>query len=314
MALAVALPAQADHLTAHPQDLPHVGTGQLNPFGDFFISCEARSQLLLRAEHLPGPGAVLLGIEAYALSAGPVFYESLAITVSAVPPTTPRSLAFAVNLPQPVPIVQLVNHTQNWTATGWERFAATQFYVHDGVSNLTIDIQKDAAPAFGSGGCTGLFRPDLETMLVTFGSAGTGGNLATIANLQVIPIDVRLVWGSAPTSFLRSPIPASNHHGFALGSTLDHVVMATPLSIEVLVADLQFSPPITLPFAVGQWWVQAVVLGADLVTANGEAVFTLPIPLAPQFVGQQLAFQALVIDAVTSQFAFTNASDCFLAQ
>jgi hypothetical protein len=67
--------------------------------------CEGRSQLLLRARHLPGPGARLLAVEFNASSQGPVTYESLELTLSPVAPGTFRSLTFANNLPQPTTIL-----------------------------------------------------------------------------------------------------------------------------------------------------------------------------------------------------------------
>jgi hypothetical protein len=314
LVLAAAATAQTDRLTGHPQDLPHVNTGQAAPLSDWSNGCEARSQLLFRARHLPGPGAVLVGIEFFAMSPGAVQYESLAITVSPVSPTAVRWMDFQLNLPQPTTIVQFANQPINWNGAAWDRLPVIAPYAHDGVSDLTIDIQKDAVSSFGNGACTSLFRPDLETMLIRFGVAGSGQALATTANLSVIPIDVRLVWDGAPVSRLRSTVPGANHHGFAVGTSLDHIVNATPSSLAALAGDLQWSNPVTLPFASGQWWAQGVVLGLDVVAANGEVVRTYPIPLATQFIGQQIVYQALVLDAVSGALQFTNGSDCFLGQ
>jgi hypothetical protein len=99
-----------------------------------------------------------------------------------------------------------------------------------------------------------------------------------------------------------------------VGSTLDHVVTAPPGSLCALAGDLQWSQPVSLPFAIGAWRAQGVVLGLDVVAANGEAVRTYPVPGSATFVGQQLVYQALVLDAVAGTFQFTNGSDCFLGQ
>lgn len=308
--------AQADRLTAHPQDVPHIATGQANPFGNHPSFCEARCQLLVRAQHLPGPGAELLGIEVHPLAlAGSVTYESLTITVSPVSPTATRSAAFASNLPAPTTVVQLTNHTENWPASGWQRIATTSPYVHDGVSSLTIDIQKDAVPGiFWDGYCTGLFRPDLEPMYSKHGPSGSGRHLAPIAGVAVIPIDVRLVWAAVPTAVLRSPIPGINHHGFVIGSTVDHVVTTTPFSPLWRLVDVQWSAPSTLPFALGEWHVHGLLIGPDFAGASGESVATFTIPNQLQLIGQQVTWQALVIDAQNGAWQFTNGCDCFLAQ
>jgi hypothetical protein len=310
----MALPAQTFRLTAHPQDLPHTNTGQAVPLSDDAMLCESRSQLLLRAEHLPGPGAILRGIEFMALISGPVHYESLVITVSPVPTTAPRSASFAANLPQPTQVVQLANHSMYWNGTNWQRFVSTAGYVHDGVSSLTIDIQKNASAGNNNGASTGLYRPDLETMFMHAGGENSGLHQAVTASWQVIPIDVRLVWSDAPVSRLRSPIPGANHHGFAIGSWLQHVVAATPNSLAVLLGDLQWSSPVLVPWAAGPWRVQGVTLGVDVVGVAGEVTRTYPIPLLPAFVGQRITYQAVVLDAVTGILQFTNGSDCILAQ
>lgn len=313
-ALAASASAQSEPLTAHPQDQPHTYSGQLNPFSDDSIRCEARSQLQIHAEHLPGPGAVLVAIEFYGLGGGTVVYESLTFTVSPLPAGAPRSTMFAANLPQPTTVLALTNHTVAWTGTSWERFATTTPYVHDGVSQLVIDIQKDAVPGFGNGGATGLYRPDLETLLTVWGVAGSGAHQSAAATFQVIPIDVRLVWSGVPTARLSSTIPGPNHHGFGVGTSFDHIVNATPNSLSLLIADLQFQAPVVLPIASGQLWVQAVTLGVDIVPASGEVVRNFTLPTNPVFVGQQLVYQALVLDAVSNTFALTNASDLFVGQ
>jgi hypothetical protein len=313
---AIALAAQNERITAHPQDLPHTNTGQMTPFGDLSSACEGRSQLLLYPMHLPGPGATLIGIEVFAMVPATTHYQSLTITLSPFPPSLARSQDFAANLPVPTTVLQLTNQSVTWTTSSWHRFTATTPYVHDGTSGLTIDIQKDATPGTvaAAGVCMGLYRPDLETMLIAAGGPGSGLAQAVTATIGVLPIDLRLVWTSAPASRLRSPIPGSGHHGFALGSTLDHIVAAAPGSLYVLAGDLQWSQPVTLPFALGQWWAQGVNLGADLVGTNGESVRTFQLPGLVQYLNTQVTFQALVLDVPSAQLSWTNGSDCFLGQ
>jgi hypothetical protein len=304
--------AQNDRLTGYPQDLAHVGTGQAIPFSNSSSFCEARSQLLLRAARLPGPGASLVGIEVTSINGGTVTYTSLQIRVSPVPPTASRSFALNANLPAPTTIVQLSNQTIAWPLNSWHRLATTQPYVHDGVSDLTIDIQKLAVAGHSTGGTSGLLRPDLDLMYADAGPAGSGLHLSNQVGFAVMAIDLRLVWRDAPTSRLRSPIPAAGSHGFAIGSTLDHIVAATPGSPFVLLGDFQVSAPSSFPPILGLWRVQGAVLQFHSVAGNGERNLTLGIPALPSLVGQPLAFQAVVSDAVSGSIQWTNASDCLI--
>jgi len=307
-----AIVAQSERLTAHPQDEPHQG-GQVNPFGCLSHFSEARIQLFFEPQYLPGPGAVLVGMEVRPVSSGVVTYPSLALTVSPFALGMQASAVFASNLPHPTSVLQLSNHSIPWNSAAWERLQFSQPYVHDGVSVLVIDIQKVAVPCSSSGGSTAGYRPDLPTMLTAFGPAGSGMHQASVAMWAVPPIDVRLVWSNAPTLRLSSPVPAALHHGFAIGSTLDNVVAAAPGSLVGLIGDLQWSPPVTLPFASGRLWVQGVGLAVEVTNANGEAQRTFPIPALPAFIGQQLTYQALVLDPSSGQLLFTNAADCYVA-
>jgi hypothetical protein len=149
-------------------------------------------------------------------------------------------------------------------------------------------------------------------MYADAGPAGSGLHLSNQVGFAVMAIDLRLVWRDAPTSRLRSPIPAAGSHGFAIGSTLDHIVAATPGSPFVVVGDFQIGAPVSLPPILGRWRVHGAVLQFDLVAANGERNLTLAIPAQASLVGLRLAFQAVVSDAVSGSIRSTNASDCLI--
>ena len=116
--LCPALGAQSVRRTGHPQDVPHTNTGQLVPLSNGARYAAGRSQLHIEPHQLPGPGAVLVGIEANAMSGGVVTYSSLTITVSPVAAAASRSSVFDQNLPSPTIIHQSSGQVA-WQAGAW---------------------------------------------------------------------------------------------------------------------------------------------------------------------------------------------------
>ena len=95
---------------------------------------------------------------------------------------------------------------------------------------------------------------------------------------------------------------------------LQTIAAADPGSLVGLIGGLQWTPPVTLPFASGQLWVQGIALAVDVTDSAGEARRTFQIPALSAFVGQQLTHQALVFEPSGSQLQFSNAVDCYLGQ
>ncbi|MBL8900944.1 MAG: hypothetical protein JNM84_25150 [Planctomycetes bacterium] len=306
-----ALDAQSERRTAFPQDLPANSTGQGIPFGSHPDFAAGRVQLLVPDAYLPAAGATLLALEFHDLaSSTSVTYPILEIRVSAVPQGASRSAIFDQNLPSPTLVFQETDHTVPWNRGGWISFPARQPYVHDGISDLTIDIQKLAQPGIWSGFCTGLHRPDLPTMLKASGNASSGRHRAAVATLQVIPIDVRLVWSSTSTLRLASPRPAIGSHGFSLGSSAELRLDGEPFSLSFgLASSARLPTPIAIPGFDGLLRVAEFPFGLPMLDASGSAVVSFAIPRDRALVGGTFAFQAVVLDAARGRFVFTNTSD-----
>jgi hypothetical protein len=305
------LDAQSERRTAFPQDLPANSSGQSIPFGNHPDFAAGRVQLLLPAAYLPAAGATLLALEFHDLaSSTSVTYPILEIRVSPVPAGAARSAVFDQNLPSPTLVFQEADHSVPWNRGGWISFPTRQPYVHDGVSDLTIDIQKLAQPGNWSGFCTGLLRPDLPTMLKASGNATSGRHRAAVATLQVIPIDVRLVWSSTSTLRLGSPRPAIGSHGFAIGRSAEVHIDGEPFS---LVWGQASSTPLPAPIAIpgfhGLLRVLEVPLALPMLDAHGRATSSFAIPRDRSLVGGSFAFQAIVLDAATGRFELTNLGD-----
>lgn len=305
------LDAQTERRTALPQDVPANSTGQTIPFGSHPDFAAGRVQLLVPAAHLPAAGATLRALEFHDLaSSTSVTYPILEIRVSAVPVGAVRSAVFDLNLPSPTLVFQEADHTVPWNRGGWISFPARQPYVHDGVSDLTIDIQKLAQPGIWSGACTGLHRPDLPTMLKASGNAGSGRHRAAVATLQVIPIDVRLVWSSTSTLRLASPRTASLSHGFALGSSAELRIDGEPFSLTFgLASSARLPTPIAIPGFDGWLRVAEFSFPLPMLDASGSALASFAIPRDRSLVGGTFALQAVVLDAAHGRFVFTNTSD-----
>ena len=309
-----ALPAQATFRTAHPQSLPHINTGQMIPLSDHNTWGSGRSQLLIEARFLPGPGAELVGVEAFPLSGGKVHYQSLEIRVSPISPSAGRSAVFAANMPKPTSIFAKKGYDLTWSTLRWETFPAAGRYVHDGSSDLTLEIIKDTGPGWGNGASTGLHIPSSPSMLVSYGKAGSRASQATKAIYQVIPIDIRLVWRKAPTLRLASPIPKTGHHGFALGSYLDVQVEAEAFSLAVVWLDGVVRHPVQIPGVSGLLRVQGTRLPFPPVLTTQSASTRLPIPNWVNLDGLPLVFQGLTMSRSTNLLQLTNVAECKLSR
>lgn len=325
LALASVLPAQV-------QTTSHVQASTVGTFGNVpALGCsptglfaESRSQILIPAHHLPGPGAVLLGLEALGASSAAtnttLTYASLRITVS---PTTATSLqaAFAANLPSPQVVLDVGNLSVNWQANAFTPITFVTNYVHDGASALVIDIQKVVSPIGDASMKTiqNARRTDLPRMVQAFGGAGSGAHLASTATVTSNPpMSLQLRWGLAggghvPTLKLKSDPTAPFRAPFEIGQSFQRIAQGEPGSLLLNVGStLRLDPAVAFPGIFGALSVgNPLVLDSAVLPASGQAAAVLALPADPSWVGLYLVFQSLVIES-DGEWRLTNAADCFV--
>jgi hypothetical protein len=324
VALASALSAQVQ-TTAYVQESTIGNNGNAaalgcNPTGLF---AESRSQILIPAQYLPGPGAVLLGLGALGASSSgtntTLTYASLRITIS---PTTATSLSptFASNLPAPQTLLNVVNLTVNWQAAAFTPITFVNTYTHDGVSSLVVDIQKIVSPIGDATMKTvqNARRTDLPRMINALGNAGSGAHAATTATaLSNSPLSLQLRWAGVggaftPTVKLKSDPAAPFHSQFAIGRSIDVTTEGEPGSLCAAFESLATAAPVTIPGMVGQFWLDnPVALDVGVVPPAGRASAVQPIPNDPALVDLRLSFQSLVISPAWS-WQWTNVADCIV--
>jgi hypothetical protein len=308
------LAAQTTTATAHPQDTTQNSNGNLVPFGclNGTTFTDGHCQVLIRGLELPGPGAVLTGMEVHCQGTLALTYSSLNISVSA---TTATSLGsnFASNLPVPQTLLTGTNVTVNYVSNAFASIPLTGFYVHDGTSSLVLDIQKVVNPAtaqFATMSTTSNPpRNDLPSMAYAFGGPGSGASLATTATTFAPPLSVRLLWLGVPTiHLLANPAPSGNQYG--LGSTITLTTEAAPGSVAINFLSTAFLSPFqALPPVVGEWRVQGITLNVAVVPGSGAVTLPINVPNATNLVGLHLCYQSGAIDPTGSIAQFTNATD-----
>lgn len=324
--LAVALcaaslvPAQQTNLTAHPQDSVQSGNGNYSPFGVFSTGsgAEARTQLLVPANELPGVGAVLTGIEVFALVGGTVDYASLQITAA---PTTATSLSysFASNLVgTPTVVLPGAPLQVTHSTTAWVGIPFSNYYVHDGISSLVLDVQKivqsAASYTFVSTAKSSYpQRLDRPHMVYVFGGPGSGQSTAANAFADDSPISFRLTWLATPTLHNVSNIGTSGNQ-YNIGGSLTLHVEGDPGFLFALAASTGFlSPAVMIPGIGGTFRLNGAVLFAGgLLDAAGEAAVVLNLPNDPTVIGYYLVYQAASVDPGTGAIVLTNGTDNFV--
>src|SRR5262249_2043563 len=111
IALAAPLACQQVQRTAHPQETIENSNGSVLPLGclDATAFTEARTQIQLRSQELPGPGAVLIGMEVHCQQTLALDYTSLEIDVFRTT-ASGLSVTFANNETLPVhPLLRATN-------------------------------------------------------------------------------------------------------------------------------------------------------------------------------------------------------------
>jgi hypothetical protein len=297
--------------TSHPQDSLQNSNGNLAPLGAQATgqAAEARTQILIRASELPGPGAQLIGLEVHAQSDVTLIYSSLQIRVAPTQNTT-LSPTFAANLASPQLVLSQGALPVTYAQSSWTTILFGAPYVHNGQSSLVLDVQKIVDPATFALAVMDVpsqpTRPDLPRMIYAFGGPGSGASLSSSALVAADPLCVRLLWRSASTMRHRSDVAASGNH-YALGTIVNLFVEATPgSSFFVGYDDALLGVPVVVPGVPDFLRITAPIATIGTVDATGIGALGVLIPLNPFLVGLRVVYQAGVFDVGTGSGRWTN--------
>ncbi len=314
------VPAQQTNVTAHPQDTLQGGGGNYSPFGVFSTGsgAEARCNILVPKDELPGAGALLTGIELLTLIGGTVDYASLQITASPTPATS-LSSTYAANLVgTPTVVLQATSLQVTYSTTAWVPIGFTQPYVHDGTSALLLDIQKIVQSAASYQFVTmkktsSPSRTDRPTMVYGFGGPGSGQSTAANAFGSDEPISFRLRWSGTPTVRNRGDAGVSGNQ-YSLGGSVLLTMQGDPGFFWVLAAGTGFlTPSVVIPGIQGTLRLNGAVLFAGgLLDATGAASHVVYLPNNPGLVGFYLPYQAATVDPGTGAIVLANGTDHFI--
>ncbi|MBX3462869.1 MAG: hypothetical protein KF830_06840 [Planctomycetes bacterium] len=325
LALASALAAQVQ-TTAHVQRSTLGTNGNVAPLGCSAtgLFAEAHSQILIPAQYLPGPGAVLLGLGALGRSSAgtntTLTYGLLRIRVARTTATSLQA-TFASNLVQPQTLLDVANLTVDWQANAFTPITFLNSYVHDGQSSLVLDIQKIVSPIGDAGFATiqNSRRTDLPRMINAFGGAGSGAHAATTASvLTNSPISLELRWAGfggarTPTVQLKSDPTAAFRAPFGIGNPVDTIVQGEPGALFANFESLVATPGVAVPGLIGQVWIaDPILFDIGVLSAAGQHTTTQVLPNDPAWIGLYLAFQSLLIEP-DDEWRLTNLADCFVS-
>lgn len=304
--------------TAHPQETKVSGTGTVVPFGCFGPTSvtEARTQFLIRNEELPGPGALLVGIDVLCQGPSTLDYESLEIDVSSTKAVR-LSAEFADNIASPVVrLLQANNLHLAYLSGEWSPLTLQGNYLHDGVSGLLIEVRKVVDPSTAQFAIMSTnanpARSDLPPMACAFGGAGSGASRAPTAQLFTTPMSLRLDWINAPTVRLSSD-PSTNGTQFGLGGAIVHTVDGKAGALAISVFGHSFlDVPLVLAPITGRLLVLGSTLDSAVFPSNGHVRRTFSIPNENSLVGTYLTFLSATFDVLSGVAQFTNGADCFI--
>jgi len=318
VALAAALPCQQAHRTAHPQETLQNGNGDVSPLGCIGPTAftEARTQILFRSEELPGPGALLVGIEVHCQDTLTLRYSSLEIDAFATKATS-LSVTFADNIRSPVSAILHGFHDPvDYDSTRWTPLPGSGGYLHDGVSGLVIEIRKVVDPAtarFATMGTTlNPVRSDRPGMVCSFGGPGAGASTAATAQTVSSPLAMRLIWINAPTLRLLGDAAASGNQFGLGGSVVKTIEGGRGAFFAEFIGTSFFAPPQSLDGVEGRWLVDgSVAFGFGVLPLSGQMQQRLAIPNDHHLVGLHVTYQSGTIET-TGRAQFSNAADHFI--
>lgn len=312
--------AQADAITAHPQETLQNTSGNFAPLGVLpgGVGAEARSLLLIPRHELPCVPSTVTAIEVHCPAAATVDYASLEILFG---PTTATglNLAFGPNFSAaPWPARQASN-VQVAYGAGWTRIPLGNPYPHDGASSLLLEFRKVVQPGpqgypFASMATSSSpARLDRPPMVHGFGGPGSGAANAPVAGFYATAMVVRLVWSGTPTLRHRSNLAASGNQ-YGLGGSVTLTMQGSPGQLYLIAADANYLPPgFALPGITGELRLAAPIsFASGLLGLSGEDGAVVAIPNNPALVGTFLAYQGATYDIASQAITLTNATDHFV--
>lgn len=158
LAVSCAITAQAHYI---PSDTPTTGTCNVIPFGDAGSATWSNQvyQTIATAADLGNAGGIITGISF--APCGNVVHKNarLRVTLSHVPPAYILQTTFALNLPTPVVVLDISNHTWNLTGNVWNEIGLQTPFVYDGVSDLVMEIIAEGNTNVGATGHHRDIRP-----------------------------------------------------------------------------------------------------------------------------------------------------------
>jgi hypothetical protein len=301
--------------------------GNAVPFGCLTngLFVEGRSQILIPAPLLPGPNAKLTGIGVHSQTttggSGTLTYPLLKIT-AARGSATGLSPTFASNLVSPVVVLNATNLPIQWVANSWTVIPFSTPYVHDGRSDLVIEIQKIVVPTLDLASRTiqNAGRTDLPRMINALGGAASGAHSAATATVTTnYAPSLQLRWTSASppgvaTLKVRSDAASTWANQFALGRSVDITVQGAPgAPVFHLIAPGIHIRTTTSPLLDGRLWLEGwLTWSQGILPASGETTITLPIPQNSALVGVYLAHQSIVAATPAPPWKVTNAADYYI--
>lgn len=313
-------------LSSYVQDATTGFSGNTVPLGcaSSGLFSEGRSQMLIPAAYLAGPNAVLTGLNVLGYSSSftntSLTYSSLKITVSRTNATS-LSSTFANNLGLPQVVLNATNLTINYVAGQWATIPFSAGYLHDGTSNLVIEIQKVVSPAGDATMRTiqNAARTDLPRMINALGGPASGAHSAAVATVTTnYPLTMQLRWSGlagnyVPTVRLKSDNGGAASNQFAIGTVVEHTVQGAPGALFVNMQSLALlATPQPLPPVIGLQRISGITNGVGILPASGTFTSTWSLPANPALVGLYSAFQSLVAPAPFTTLTFTNVADCFV--
>ncbi len=304
------------NVVAFPQDTTQTDTASLIPLGYAAYgrsTDECRYQMLITAEHLPAPGSIITGIEAWAMTSSPTAYPKLEISLSHLNRGT-LDPTFAANTPSPVLVFSQQNTTIPWVAQQWVPLTFRRPFVYDGSRNLVVEIRRIVTPRitiiYLGHGTTDHDAPSRRAIYAA-GPPGAGSFTAPVSQNfgPVMRIRLRV---STPSLLLRSNPRALNEPAFGVGDAFDIEVQSNPGTLHAILGSIGFGTPTSVPPLLGLSFVNlvgAVTLQVGAIPASGISSLRMQLPNDAGLVGTRLVFQSPTLRP-SGVPAWTNAADC----
>jgi len=317
--------AAAQNHTVYPIDVLPGDSSQVIPLGAFNSSSnfdETRSHFLIPAAYLPPTGGLLTALQVAPLitQTGTLVYQNLTIRMeNSTIPTL--STTFANNLSSPTIVLAASNLTISYSShLAWTSIPLTTPFLHDGQSNLVIEIQKIIDRAGNPPAVTASailvnhpLRPDLPRPVWTFGTPGSGAWQRPVgADAGNQHLMMRFQWRDQRTLIIRST-RQGNLNFFHLGATVTLDVRGQNGELFVNTLDVNLQPsPVPTPPVLGFYWLPTLfnVFFQGVIDPMGTGTMSLIVPVNQALIGIHVYFQSLTAGA---DFRWTNVVDGIIA-